>query len=110
MAALKKLVLALIVSAAAYYAVFGGEYSMRSLKSTREQIEEERQELRLLRVDADSLAAWADSLENDRETLERLARERYGMIRDGEILYRFADAAELEADPSDGSSSPDGGR
>ncbi len=111
MAALKKLVLPLIVSAAAYYAVFGGEYFMRSLTSTRDQIEQERSALERLRVDADSLAAWVDSLENDPETLERLARERYGMIRDGEILYRFADAAELEAEgSSDGSSSPDGER
>ena len=35
--------------------------------------------------------ARIDSLESDSATLERIARERYGMIRDGEILYRFAD-------------------
>ena len=37
----------------------------------------------------DSMRAWADSLESDPATLERLARERYGMIKDGEVLYRF---------------------
>ena len=44
----------------------------------------------------DSLSAWADSLRNDPVTLERIAREQFGMIRKGETLYRFAV-------PSDGS-------
>jgi cell division protein FtsB len=29
-----------------------------------------------------------DDLKNDPETIERLAREEYGMIKDGEITYR----------------------
>jgi cell division protein FtsB len=45
----------------------------------------------------DSLRAWADSLEVDSATLERIARERYGLIRDGETLYRFADPDSLAA-------------
>jgi len=51
---------------------------------------------RLAEVEAriDSLRAWADSLENDPATIERVAREDFGMIRDGETLYRF-----VEADP-----------
>jgi cell division protein FtsB len=38
----------------------------------------------------DSMVAWADSLQNDPPTLERVARERFGMIKEGETLYRFA--------------------
>jgi cell division protein FtsB len=37
-------------------------------------------------------------LETDSATIERLARERYGMIRGGEILYRIAEPADAEAD------------
>jgi cell division protein FtsB len=37
----------------------------------------------------DSLEARADSLQSDSATIERIARERYGMIRPGERLYRF---------------------
>ena len=40
---------------------------------------------------ARSVAVVADSLENDPTTIERVAREGYGMIREGETLYRFAD-------------------
>ena len=39
----------------------------------------------------DSLHARADSLLTDSVTLERIAREQFGMIKDGETLYRFAD-------------------
>jgi cell division protein FtsB len=42
-----------------------------------------------LRIEIDSLRAYAESLETNRETQERVARERFGMIRDGEIVYRI---------------------
>ncbi len=44
----------------------------------------------ILRLEAeiDSLTAWAAALESDSATQERVARERFGMIRNGEILYR----------------------
>jgi hypothetical protein len=38
------------------------------------------------------LEARRDSLMNDSATIERIARERFGMIRNGERLYRFANA------------------
>jgi hypothetical protein len=31
----------------------------------------------------------AGKLESDDAAIERIARERFGMIREGEILYRF---------------------
>ena len=39
----------------------------------------------------EALRAREDSLMNDSATIERLARERYGLIRDGEKLYRFVE-------------------
>lgn len=98
MGRLKKLVLPGLLVAALYFAVFGGEYSAFELRDTRAALAEERARVAELRRKVDSLEAWADSLENDPATLERLARERYGMIRDGETLYRFAEGDSAGAD------------
>jgi cell division protein FtsB len=76
---------------ALYYAIFGGEYSIFELHATRAAVQAEGIALEELSVQIDSLRAWADSLENDPATIERIAREEFGMIREGETLYRFAD-------------------
>jgi cell division protein FtsB len=87
----KRLLLPGLLGLAAYYALFGGEYSYFELKATREAAAREAAELAERRRQIDSLQAWADSLRLDSVTLERLARERFGMIREGEILYRFTE-------------------
>jgi len=87
----KRLLLPGLLGLAAYYALFGGEYSYFELKATREAARREAAELAERRRQIDSLQAWADSLRLDSVTLERLARERFGMIREGEILYRFTE-------------------
>jgi len=81
-----------LLLAAAYYAIFGGEYSVFELREARMALEVEQQALTDVRKQIDSLGAWADSLQNDPTTIERIAREDFGMIREGETLYRFADA------------------
>ena len=104
MGILRKLVLPAIAGAAVYYAVFGGEHSMIELGSARSRVKQEQRALDRLRAEVDSLTARADSLRNDPLTLERLVRERHGMIREGEILYRFADDAGGE-EPKDSTES-----
>ncbi len=93
----KRLVLPGLLGLAAYYALFGGEYSYFELRATRKAAEREAAELAERRRRIDSLQAWADSLRVDSVTLERLARERFGMIREGEILYRFAEPDDTTA-------------
>ncbi|MHB1194060.1 MAG: FtsB family cell division protein [Longimicrobiales bacterium] len=90
----KRLLLPGLLGLAAYYALFGGEYSYFELKATREAAQREAAELAERRRQIDSLQAWADSLRLDSVTLERLARERFGMIREGEILYRFTESGD----------------
>jgi cell division protein FtsB len=90
----KRLVLPGLLGLAAYYALFGGEYSYFELRATRQAAAREAAELAERRRQMDSLQAWADSLQVDSVTLERLARERFGMIRDGEILYRFTESGD----------------
>jgi cell division protein FtsB len=88
---LKRLILPTLLVLAAYYAVFGGEHSIFAVRRTRALLVEQAAELERMRAVVDSLRLRADSLENDPVALERLARERFGMVRDGEVLYRFVE-------------------
>ena len=98
MVALKRMVVPAVIGLAIYFALFGGEYSLLESRSIRADAREDAAELDVLESRIDSLSAWADSLESDSVALERFARERYGMIRDGEVLYRFADPDSTVAD------------
>ncbi len=90
MVQVKRFILPALIGLAAYFAVFGGEYSLLEVRQARAERAEEAERLAELRRVNDSLRAWGDSLEADSATIERIARERYGMIRDGEVLYRIA--------------------
>ena len=102
MGRLRRLILPVLVGLAGYYAIFGGEYSVFELRQARRDRDQAQAELARLRFVNDSLQAWVDSLENDSATLERFARERFGMIKPGEELYRFAEPDSAEADTLDG--------
>ena len=90
MGRIKRFLLPALLGLAVYYAVFGGEYSLLELRRARTEIQAKELEVAALNRKLDSLRAWVDSLQNDSATLERIARERFGLIRDGEILYRMA--------------------
>ena len=100
MGRLTKLLLPAVLLVAGYYAVFGGEHSLLDVRRARAELAAAAAELDRLRVANDSLRALVDSLETDPAMLERLARERFGLIRDGEVLYRFAPADSADADPA----------
>lgn len=70
-------------------AVFAGEYSTLDWLTLRRQLAAERDTVAALRANLDSLARLARALETDPATQERVAREQFGLIRDGEILYRI---------------------
>jgi len=91
---------AVALAGAVYFALFGGEYGM--LEMRRMRIEREREQARLdeVRAEVARLQARADSLESDAATIERIARERWGLIRPGERLYRFAQPDSTSADTS----------
>jgi cell division protein FtsB len=98
MGKVRRFVLPALLGLAVYYAVFGGDYSLLELHRARSEIRTQQEELDRLRGEVKHLRARADSLENDSATLERLARERFGMIRDGEILYRTSEPKDSAAD------------
>jgi cell division protein FtsB len=98
-----------LLGAAGYFAVFGGEYDLFELRRVRGEQAVERERLDSARAEFERLRVRADSLERDSASLERLARERYGMIRPGERLYRFtprasSDSATVDVNGADGGS------
>jgi cell division protein FtsB len=87
----------LLIVAAAYFAVQGGEYSTTAL------FQQDRREVMLtasidsLRLEIDSLRALKLRIETDPATQERIAREEFGMVRgDRELLFRFLDPDSLK--------------
>jgi cell division protein FtsB len=88
---LRLLLGAVLLAGAGYFAVFGGDYDIFDLRSVRLERAAEEQRAAATQAEVERLRARRDSLLHDSATIERVARERYGMIRDGERLYRFAD-------------------
>ena len=70
------------------FGAFGGEYGSFDWLQLKRQVRDERAAIEQLKVQLDSLQHEADALEHDPATQERVAREQFGMIRPGEILYR----------------------
>jgi cell division protein FtsB len=83
----------LLLIGAGYFAVFGGDYDVFDLRRVRRERALEEQRAREVSIEVEALRARRDSLANDSATIEHIAREQYGLIRDGERLYRFADTA-----------------
>lgn len=98
----RRIVIPGLLGLALYYAVFGGEYSLPDMARLRGLRAREQAAVDSVRRQLDSLRARGDSLERDSAALERIARERYGMIRDGEVLYRFAEPPESAVEDSTG--------
>lgn len=90
----RRLVFPGVLALALYVGVEGGEYSLLEARRARVELRDTSAELRIVRQRNDSLTARIDSLRHHDEALERLARERYGLIRDGEYLYRISDIPE----------------
>ena len=74
------------------FAVQGGEYSTRAWLKLRAQVADEQAAVDSLTRAVDSLEALAKAIESDPGTQERIARESFGLIRDGEYLIRLRPA------------------
>ena len=71
------------------FGAFGGEYRTIDYWKLKRDVWQLEAEIAALEIEVDSLAAYADSIETDSTTQERVAREQFGMLRDGEILYKL---------------------
>jgi cell division protein FtsB len=74
---------------ALYFGIQGGEYGTTDLLALRRQEAAEQTQVIRLREVVDSLTLEANAIEHDPRAQERVARERFGMIRRGELLYRL---------------------
>ena len=80
--------LGLVVAGMAAFAAEGGEYGTVDLLRLKSQVRHEQISIVRLRDEVDSLTRVEKALTTDPATEERVARELYGMIRPGEILYQ----------------------
>jgi cell division protein FtsB len=77
---------------ALYFALQGGEYGTTDLLQLQKEAAEEQADVAQLQRVVDSLARVANAVERDPKMQERVARERFGMIKKGEFLYRLVPA------------------
>ena len=88
----KRIVVLAALAAVLAFAVQGGEYGTLDLIHQRRDKARINQSIDSLRRVVDSLKKYADLVQHDPATQERIAREVFGMVRgDKEILYRFTD-------------------
>ena len=80
-----------VLGLALYFVVAGGEYSIPDARRAEAELAARRAEIAAMREETDSLRHRIEALRGDDELLERVARERYGFIRDGEVLYRITE-------------------
>ena len=66
----------------------GGEYGTLDWWTLRRDVAREREAITSLTAEIDSLSKVAHALERDPATQERFAREQFGMLRPGELLFR----------------------
>jgi cell division protein FtsB len=74
---------------ALYFALQRGEYGTLDLIQLRREEAEESTGVARLKQLVDSLEKMATAIERDPRMQERVARERFGMLREGEFLYRL---------------------
>ncbi len=91
----RRLLLA-VVLLALLFGIEGGEYGTGDWLALRRQAREERMMVAELTRDVDSLTGALRRLERDPATQEKVAREEFGMVRDGEVLYRLIPGGEGE--------------
>jgi cell division protein FtsB len=82
-----------LIALAVYFAVQGGEYSTRDLYVLQRRTGSLTRQVDSLRRQVDSLGRFLRLVKSDSATMERIAREEFGMVRgDKEILYRFGES------------------
>lgn len=104
---IRKVAAGAVILGAAYFLLFGGEYTFLDLWRLDREHQTEVAELEAIRVEVRHLEATADSLATDSAALERLAREQYGLIREGERLYRFVETDSAVVEEGGGKPDPE---
>lgn len=83
--------LVLLGAAVLWFAIEGGEYGTVDLIRQQRQKSGLTREIDSLRQLVDSLGRYKTGVLADPRVQERIAREKFGMVRGHELLYRFAE-------------------
>ena len=87
---MKRVGLAALIAVAGVFAIQGGEFGTLDLVHQRQEKQRVSRAVDSLQHMVDSLKRYANAVEHDPATQERIAREIFGMVRgDKELLYRF---------------------
>jgi cell division protein FtsB len=96
---MKRIIWWALIALAAYFAVQGGEYSTKDLFVLNRRSGNLARQVDSLQRQVDSLGRYLKLVKSDSATMERIAREEFGMVRgDKEILYRFGDGPSTSGD------------
>ena len=90
---MKRYVWWVLIAVAVYFAVQGGEYSTKDLYVLQRRTGSLTRQVDSLQHQVDSLGRYLKLVKSDSATMERIAREEFGMVRgEKEILYRFGES------------------
>lgn len=96
----KRLGLVALLAVAVWFAVEGGEFSTLDLSRQRRRSAAITKSIDSLQHVVDSLKRYADQVQHDPATQEKIAREMFGMVRGNkELLYRFTTPADSAKRP-----------
>jgi cell division protein FtsB len=96
---MKRVIWWALIVIAVFFAVQGGEYSTKDLYVLSRRTGALSRQVDSLQRQVDSLGRYLKLVKTDSATMERIAREEFGMVRgDKEILYRFGDAPSTSGD------------
>jgi cell division protein FtsB len=85
-----------LIGLALYFAVQGGEFSSKDLFVLNRRTRTLTRQVDSLQHQVDSLGRFLKLVRSDSATMERIAREEFGMVRgDKEILYRFGESSDV---------------
>ena len=79
---------AFVLVLAAGLVVYGGSGVLR-VRAMQAEITQLERELAVLRTQSDKLTTTIDKLRNDPAYIEKLAREDFGYVREGETVLKF---------------------
>ena len=90
---MKRYIWWVLIAIALYFGVQGGEYSTRDLYVLHRRARTLTRQVDSVQHQVDSLSRFLKLVRSDSATMERIAREEFGMVRgDKEILYRFGES------------------
>ena len=78
------------------YIFLFGDYGAYRIWKQKKEIAQLQQTIEALHLKQHELEEVTERLKNDPEYLEKVAREEYGMIKEGEIIYKIVHSSQEE--------------